>query len=246
MSTPRKVIQSDRLRDQIYQLLREDLLSGQFPAGCRLVELELAERYGVSRTPVREAMFQLAREGLLVRSERGYSLKLDTPEDFLQRMGIRLLLDPPLAEHAARNGTDLQIESLASAHARMRKAADGSRFTDFVTATHQFRTLLIEMSHNEALSRVCAVLEDQFLLVRNEYYKDPSNRQLSVHRDGLLLEAIRARNEKAAGKIAREYIEFLIGSRRDNGVITSGGSEGAAPMRQASKSARRRADGSGG
>lgn len=210
MSTTRKVIQSDRLRDQIYQLLREDLHGGVIPAGSRLVELELAGRYGVSRTPVREALFQLAREGLLVRTDRGYSLMTDTPQDFLQRMEVRLLLDPPLAEHAAQYGSAKQIEALEVAYGKMKKAAEGSRYAAFVTAAHQFRTLLLDMSHNIALTRVCAVLEDQFLLVRNEYYKDEENRKISVHRDGLLLEAIRARDSKGAGRAARDYIEILI------------------------------------
>ncbi|PRX27310.1 DNA-binding GntR family transcriptional regulator [Paraburkholderia sp. BL18I3N2] len=210
MSTTRRVVQSDRLRDQIYQLLREDLHGGAIPAGARLVELDLAERYGVSRTPVREALFQLAREGLVVRTDRGYSLMKDTPKDFLQRMEVRLLLDPALAEHAAKYGSDEQIDTLSQVYEKMKKAAETSKFTAFVAAAHQFRTTLLEMSHNTALTRVCAVLEDQFLLVRNEHYKEEDNRAISVHRDGLLLDAIRARDVKGAGKAAKEYVEMLI------------------------------------
>lgn len=210
MSTTRRVVQSDRLRDQIYQLLREDLHGGAIPAGARLVELELAERYGVSRTPVREALFQLAREGLVVRTDRGYSLMQDTPKDFLQRMEVRLLLDPPLAEHAAQYGSEEQIDTLSQAYEKMKKAAEMSKFIAFVAAAHQFRTTLLEMSHNTALTRVCAVLEDQFLLVRNEHYKDEANRAISVYRDGLLVKAIRARDVKGAGKVAKEYVEMLI------------------------------------
>ncbi|WP_140413390.1 GntR family transcriptional regulator [Pandoraea sp. PE-S2T-3] len=210
MSATRRVVQSDRLRDQVYQLLREDLHGGAIAAGSRLVELELAERYGVSRTPIREALFQLAREGLVVRTDRGYSLMTDTPRDFLQRMEVRLLLDPPLAEHAAKYGSDEQIEVLASAYEKMKKAEASSKYSAFVSAAHEFRTVLLEMSHNTALTRVCAVLEDQFLLVRNEHYKDEGNRAISVHRDGLLLAAIRSRDVKGAGKIAKEYVEMLI------------------------------------
>ncbi|QHE93208.1 GntR family transcriptional regulator [Pandoraea fibrosis] len=210
MSATRRVVQSDRLRDQIYQLLREDLHGGAIPAGSRLVELDLAERYGVSRTPVREALFQLAREGLVVRTDRGYSLMTDTPKDFLQRMEVRLLLDPPLAEHAAKYGSDEQIEALASAYEKMKKAEASSKYSAFVSAAHEFRTLLLDMSHNTALTRVCAVLEDQFLLVRNEHYKDEGNRAISVHRDGLLLDAIRSRDVKGAGRAAKDYVEMLI------------------------------------
>lgn len=210
MSATRKVVQSDRLRDQIYQLLREDLHGGTIPAGSRLVELELAERYGVSRTPIREALFQLAREGLVVRTDRGYSLMTDTPRDFLQRMEVRLLLDPPLAEHAAKYGSDEQIEALAGAYEKMKKAEETSKYSAFVSAAHEFRTMLLEMSHNTALTRVCAVLEDQFLLVRNEHYKDEGNRAISVHRDGLLLAAIRARDVKGAGMVAKDYVKMLL------------------------------------
>ncbi|ODV42436.1 hypothetical protein AWV79_27150 [Cupriavidus sp. UYMMa02A] len=210
MNTTRRVIQSDRLRDQVYQLLREDLLGGTVPAGTRLVEVDLAERFGVSRTPVREALFQLAREGLIAQTDRGYALMADTPQDFIQRMGVRLLLDPSLAEHAAKNGTDEQIEKLHHNFEKLIAASEAAKFVPFVTALHQFRTLLLEMSHNTALSRVCAVLEDQFLLVRNEYFKEEENRKIAIDYNGLLLDAIRARDAKAAARVAKEYIELLI------------------------------------
>ncbi|SAL80825.1 GntR family transcriptional regulator [Caballeronia arvi] len=198
------------MRDQVYQLLREDLLSGTLAAGTRLVELDLAQRYGVSRTPVREALFQLAREGLVAQTDRGYALMADTPLDFVQRMGVRLLLDPSLAAHAARNGTDQQIEELRLTYKKLTKAAETAKFVPFVTALHQFRTLLLEMSHNTALSRVCAVLEDQFLLVRNEYFKKDENRKTAIEHNGLLLKAIETRDAKAATRVAKEYIELLI------------------------------------
>jgi DNA-binding GntR family transcriptional regulator len=210
MNGTRRVIQSDRLRDQIYKLLREDLLGGTLPEGTRLVEVELAERYGVSRTPIREALFQLAREGLVAQTDRGYALMADTPLDFVQRMGVRLLLDPSLADHVARNGTDEQIDELRITYEKLKKAADDAKFVPFVTALHKFRTLMLEMSHNTALSRVCAVLEDQFLLVRNEYFKESENRKIAVDYNGQLLKAVQTRNAKAAARVAKEYIEFLI------------------------------------
>ena len=110
------VVPTTRLRDQVYNSFHEELKAGTLKPGERLNELALAKRYGVSRTPVREALFQLAREGLLVSDERSFRLPTDTLDDLRDRIEVHMLIDPAVASHAATEGTDKQIAALGKFH----------------------------------------------------------------------------------------------------------------------------------
>ncbi len=101
---PRAVAPGERLRDQVYQRIREALSTGQIEPGQRMPEIALAERYGVSRTPIREALFQLQREGTCSRRrDRGYVAPKDTRDAVADRLEVRRLLDVALVS-AVRPG----------------------------------------------------------------------------------------------------------------------------------------------
>ncbi|CAG9243263.1 DNA-binding transcriptional regulator, GntR family [Paraburkholderia unamae] len=203
-------------------MLREDLRNGLFYPGQRLVELELAAHYGVSRTPVREALFQLAREGLVTDSDRGYSLPADSHDDFLDRIAVRLTLDATLAAHAAKRATDDQKAELAEHFDGMKAAHAGNDTKAFSNSAHLLRLCLIEAGHNVALNRVSRVLEDQFLIMRNKQYRDSENRALAIEYDGRLVDAIQASNSRQAAEVAREYMVEIInrfgGTRPENSL----------------------------
>ena len=97
MKRPRQIVPVQRLRDQVYNLIREELRSGVLAPGQRLVEVTLAARLGVSRTPVREALFQLARDAIKlgVESDRGYMLPQQTPEAIRERLKYAYCLSRP-------------------------------------------------------------------------------------------------------------------------------------------------------
>ncbi|MBF8803515.1 GntR family transcriptional regulator [Pseudomonas asiatica] len=210
MESRKRVIQSDLLRNQVYKVIMEDIRNGTFGPGQRLVELELAGRYGVSRTPVREALFQLAREGIIVNSERGYCLPVDSENDFLDRLAVRLTLDSTLAAYAAARATEDELYELGQHYSSMKTAHEAGRFASFAEHAHHFRVTLIQASHNVTLERVCRVLEDQFLMMRNELYKDEFNRQTALDFDGRLLETLLTRDGQKSAAIAREYMVTLI------------------------------------
>ena len=111
MKRPRQIVPVQRLRDQVYNLIREEAPLWCACAGTALrLEVTLAARLGVSRTPVREALFQLARDGLLVESDRGYMLPPSRlPEAIRERLEVRLLLEPTIARrrlHRSQRAAD--------------------------------------------------------------------------------------------------------------------------------------------
>ncbi len=206
----KKVVQSARLRDQVYDLIREQLKAGEIEPGQRLFEVELAGRYGVSRTPVREALFQLAREGLLMGTERGYALPLDRPEDLHDRLQIHLLLDPYIARRAALESTSDETSLLSQAVKRMSQAHRAGSHHPFAQSFYQFRATLIAMCGNVPLIRCAMMIEDQYLPARNEYFKRPEHRQVTLaYLEGLLTN-IRDHDAQRAEEQTRLHIENLI------------------------------------
>lgn len=227
------ITQSAPLREQIYDAIRLELRTGEIGPGHRLLEIEVAKRYGVSRTPVREALFQLARDGLIVARERGFMLPTDTFKDLTDRLEAHLLIDPQVARHAALEGTPEEVKILIKAIEKGQQAHQSNRFGAFVEANYQFRVTWRKMCRNEPLTRCAMILEDQFLATRNEFYKEPSNRALALHHDERVLAAIQERDSVAAERVTREYMETLVAK-----FAATGASDGEPPKQSSIRGGR--------
>jgi DNA-binding GntR family transcriptional regulator len=203
------VVPTTRLRDQVYNIFHEELKTGTLKPGERLNELALAKRYGVSRTPVREALFQLAREGLLVSDERSFRLPTDTPEDLRDRIEVHMLIDPAVASHAATEGTDKQIAALTKFHEAEKQAERSGRFEPFVQANYQFAKTLRTMCRNATLVRCSGLLQDQFVFARSNLFRVAENRAIAVRHDGKVLKAVQARDPRGARQAMIDYMSEL-------------------------------------
>jgi DNA-binding GntR family transcriptional regulator len=203
-----QAVQAERLRDQVYRLLRDDLQAGVFEPGQRLVEGDLAGRYGVSRTPVREALMQLSQDGLVIESpERRYAVRVDTDVACAERHQVRQLLDPLLARLAAESGSAQQKRALAKAHERQRAAQTEPE--TFVLANARFRERVREMCGNGFLARCCAVADDQAQWERRNAFLRADYRNLEVGYDERLTAAIVNGDADAAEAIMRDYVESI-------------------------------------
>lgn len=100
---------------QVYRSIRQDILTTEIRPGALVLEAELADRYGVSKTPVREALQTLAAEDLVIAiPRRGYLVTSMSFHDVREVMELRLIIEPSLAAAAARNSTPELVERLAS------------------------------------------------------------------------------------------------------------------------------------
>ena len=205
----RVVVQVERLRDQVYQLIRQDIKSGEFEPGQRLVEVDLAEKYGVSRTPVREALFQLARSGFLDSSERSYSVPIYSKKDVIDRMEVKLLLIPAVIEHVATTASALQIKRLTRLYEQQRQAHAGGNVQRFTEANQAFRHEYYGICENKLLSRCLAMVEDQFEAARSQIHQLEDNRRLTLEHDGRVLAAIAAHAPEAAVAEVMAFLAFL-------------------------------------
>lgn len=112
------------LAQRLVDELRGQILSGALPPGEVLVEPRLAEGYGVSKTPVREALHLLATEGLVaVLPKKGYLVRTMAPQDLAEVLDLRMLLEPHAAGEAARHANAALLGSLRDALDRQREVS---------------------------------------------------------------------------------------------------------------------------
>lgn len=102
--------------DSAYSALRHDIVTGEFPPGDQLVEMALARRYGVSRTPIREALRRLEQDGLVQRIGRRMRVRQHRPEEILDIYDVRIVLEQAAARAAALRRTSLELSLLARQH----------------------------------------------------------------------------------------------------------------------------------
>ncbi len=210
MARPKTVLVTERLRDQVYRLIRSDLADGELGPGARIVELDLAERYKVSRTPVREALLQLSREGLVIPApERGYIVAVDTPMAMACRHEVRDLIDPQVARHASLDGTPEQKAAFAQAHDRQRAAHESGQVQDFIEANESFRNRLRGMCDNATLVQCSALVDDQAQWARRAAFRRPDYRAAELEHDARLVVAIAQGDAAGAEAAVRAYIDMV-------------------------------------
>ena len=213
------IVQSERLRDQIYKLIRDDLRTGALAPGERLVEVSLAKKLGVSRTPVREALFQLAGDGLLAESSRGYMLPVHTTEEIRDRLEIRRLLEPEILRRACTEASDRQIKTLLKALEEEKKYIDADDASKFIGANANFRLVLLSLCKNPLLTRCAELYDDQFQCFRIWGLNEPRGRELAVGSHEKICNAIKDRKPAAAVKALQELldrVEQMLEQYRDS------------------------------
>lgn len=204
-----------RLRDRIYDAIRDLVEHGKLLPGQRLTEAHLAERFGVSRTPVREALFQLAREGLLEPLERGYGLREMPMSALLARLDVKYLLDPVVVAQVVATGSLAQrthISSLSN-DARHMLLSGQSSFAS-ASAIHGLQKYLGSTCKNQVLARCFGVAEDDFLAARPLLLRAVKNRLITAEYLELLIRHLATGDAAAVEEETRSYITRLVESCR--------------------------------
>jgi DNA-binding GntR family transcriptional regulator len=134
----------------VYKKLREDILAGRFPPGTPVTEVAVAQRFGVSRTPVREALSRLLHDRLLVREARGLYVRAIDAEEVVQIYDLRILLEGEAAAAAARaRGTSdlVQLEGLLARDRGLQDPDDVVR----IRTNLEFHSAVWKAAHNSVL-----------------------------------------------------------------------------------------------
>jgi len=180
-------IRSYSVADLAYERIRGLVLSGELAPGTRLGQVELAERLGISRTPVREALRRLGGEGLVEgHSNHGFRVADLGLDAVLRRLEVRAILEPGIAALAAERRTGRDLDLMREAIADEEEARDGIEAHD---ASRRFHIALARASGNEELVRVIESLwlveVGRRLLFRRSAEPDWQRTDASEHREVL-------------------------------------------------------------
>ncbi|HIZ21368.1 MAG TPA: GntR family transcriptional regulator [Candidatus Blautia faecigallinarum] len=196
------------LRDVVFNTLRQAILKGELKPGERLMELTLAERLGVSRTPIREAMRKLELEGLVVMiPRRGAQVANITEKDLNDVLEVRIVLENMAIEKACKRMTEEQMDKLVKAAREFEDTMADGNLVHLAEADVAFHEIIYQASDNRRLIQVLNNLREQIYRYRVEYLKEEETRKLLVKEHEELCQAIRERNVEKACEISFRHIE---------------------------------------
>ena len=194
------------LGDEVYEALKTAILQGELAGGARLIEEQLAERLGASRTPVRQAMHMLERESLVQRQSRGgFVVRRLSAQDATEILDLRCALESFAARLAAGNITDESLEMLKSRHAEFGRAIGGPVET-LVRLNTEFHEALYGLSGNRRLHQLIHDLRDHFYRYRVTLLRlrDMARTSHEDHRQ--MIAAMEARDQDLTENLVREHI----------------------------------------
>lgn len=196
------------LRDVVFNTLRRAILTGQLKPGERLMEVHLANKLGVSRTPIREAIRKLELEGLVVMiPRRGAEVAKISEKSLQDVLEVRRALDEFIVELATSRITKEQLNRLKEAASEFETATKDQDTATIAKADVAFHDIIMEATGNLRLKQLVNNLAEQMYRYRFVYLKDNSihSQLVKEHKD--IYQAISQKDTEAAKKAARIHID---------------------------------------
>jgi DNA-binding GntR family transcriptional regulator len=195
------------LGQQVYETLKQTIVKGDLSADSRIVESRLAEAMGISRTPVREAIHKLEREGLLRRSPKGgFFVAGLTRSDIEETFGIRSVLESYAARLAAVKHQEDELQALEDNLAAYQEALGQGRMDALLKINTEFHDLLYAMSRSPKLIRMINDLRDPIYRFRALILRVEINARTSHADHKRMLDLIRRRDAEGVERLARDHI----------------------------------------
>jgi DNA-binding GntR family transcriptional regulator len=207
-------VSRDLLGRKVADILRRQIILGQIPDGARLVEDDLASRFGVSRGPIREAFTTLERERLVrTRPGKGTYVRALTEDSVRQLFAVRSSLEVDAAQLAALRvaAEPEQAAVLRSLVERFARAAEDGRLDQYADLDHDIHRKIWELSGNAHLADVLGYLTVlSGVIVALEYESRAQWREVTPRSHRQLVEAVASGDPVVAGECARQHLESSL------------------------------------
>ncbi len=196
------------LRDVVYKTLRDAILKGELKPGRRLMEIQLAEDLGVSRTPVREAIRMLEKEGLaVIYPRRGAQVANMSIKDLKDVIEIRKALDVLAVTKACDNADEEVIKRLTQELEEFKGALSGENLRRIVELDESFHNVIYECANNPKLTAAIVSLREQMYRYRFEYIKKKSMLTTLLAEHENILNGIRNCDKEYVIKIMNQHLD---------------------------------------
>jgi len=196
-----------RLRTLVAERLREAISTNRFPPGTRLVERELCDLLGVSRTSVREALRELESEGL-ISTEGGRPMVTVLSERELREIyQVRVVLESLAARLFARNATRAQFLELSAAAEALYEVYHNYAIAPFLSAKARFYEALFAGAGNQVAAAMLRIIHTKVSQLRAASLASNNRAQVSVGEIRRLVGALEAKDEAKAAALTVEHIE---------------------------------------
>jgi DNA-binding GntR family transcriptional regulator len=207
-----RVLERVNLREQSRNVISASILAGELEPGEIYSATVLAERLGVSPTPIREAMLDLANAGLVepIRN-RGFRILTVAEDDLDEISELRHMLEVPAMRMVIERASDAQLDALRDAVARIESAASARDVLGFLVADKEFHLGLLALSGNLRLVRLVGQLRDQTRLVGLRRLAEDGRLMATAREHAEILDALRNRNADRAEWLMRRHLDHTRG-----------------------------------
>ncbi len=194
-------------KSTLHDALEDRILTGRLEPGTRLDEVKLAEEFGVSRTPVRQAIFQLAATGLLKQyPRRGAFVAQVGPQQLSEMFQVMAQLEALCASNAARRATAEDLDALGAVHATCVAAAQSGDSDQYYYENEAFHALIRTISGNQFLQEEIDRLQKRLKAYRRLQLRARDRMKRSLAEHETIVAAIKAGDEAAASTAMRDHI----------------------------------------
>ena len=199
------------LRDVVFNTLRQAILRGELKPGERLMEIQLANKLGVSRTPIREALRKLELEGLVnMVPRKGAEVADITEKSLLDVLEVRKALEELSVQLACEKITEEEIEELKRVAERFKDTLDDQDVTKIAEADVAFHDVIYTATDNQKLILLLNNLREQMYRYRVEYLKKEEAYPQLIAEHEELIDNISKRNKEEATRIMCEHIDNQV------------------------------------
>ncbi len=196
------------LRDLVFNTLRQAILTGELKPGERLMELHLADKLGVSRTPIREAIRKLELEGLVTMiPRRGAEVAQITEKSMSDVLEVRRTLDALCAELACDRITEDGLQALKQACDHFEHCVAGKDARKIAQADVALHDIILQATGNPRLIQMVNNLAEQMYRYRFEYIKDHSQHERLVEEHRIIYQSILHKDRETAAAAAKTHID---------------------------------------
>ena len=195
------------LREVIFNSLREAIIIGELRPGERLMEVQLAEKMGVSRTPVREAIRKLELEGLVdMIPRKGAHVAELSVKDIMDVLEVRASLDGLATALAAERITDDELKELKHINGQFTQYIEKENLNGSIKKDAEFHDIIYRASRNDKLITILNNLREQVQRFRVIYLKDYNSPKNLIKEHNDIFEAISLRSIEASRSLAKTHI----------------------------------------